>query len=143
MPGFSTAKATDVLNHELRTGTNAKRAQNWLSLHTGDPTDAGLTSNEFPVANGYARVLLAMADATWTAPAEVGGVVQVANAINITFGDPTGDWAAGANATHFGIWTASTGGIMVMSGVIGTPRPITDLDNAPTFAAGAFIIQLQ
>lgn len=143
MPGFSTAKAWDTLNHELRTGTNAKRGANYLSLHTGDPTDAGLTALEFPFANGYARVLLPMADATWTAPATVGGVDQVANAINITFGDPTDDWAGGANATHFGIWTASTAGIMVFSGVIGTPRPVTALDNAPTFAAGAFIIQLQ
>lgn len=143
MPGFSTAKATDVLNHELRTGTNGKRGANYLSLHTGDPTDAGLTTLEFPFANGYARVLLAMADATWTAPAVVGGIVQVANAINIVFPDPSGDWASAAPATHFGIWTASTAGIMIFSGVIGTPRPVTQLDNAPTFAAGAFIIQLQ
>lgn len=142
MAGFANYEAWRVLNHELRSATITKRPNNYLALFTADPTDAGVLTNEVPFAFGYARLAIALSDGQWTAPATVGGVDQCANAVNFTFGDPTGNWASGVNITNFAILDAATAGNMVASGIVGTPRPVLGTDNAPTFGPGAFIFQL-
>lgn len=143
MAGFSSYEATRVLNHELRTTTITKRANNYIALFTADPTDAGTLTNEVPATNGYGRLAVPLSDAQWTDPTTpIGGLNQSVNAVNFTFGNPTGDWATGALLTHFAIMDASTAGNMIASGLIGTPRQVLSTDNAPTFGPGAFIFQL-
>jgi hypothetical protein len=142
MAGFSNYEAARILNHQARAATLTKRANNYIALFTADPTDTGSLVNEVPFTNGYSRLARSLSDANWTVPATVGGVDQITNAVNFTFGDPTGDWAGGVNITHFAIMDAATAGNMIASGVIGTPRPVLAADNAPTFGPGALIWQL-
>src|SRR4051812_3045343 len=119
MAGFSNYEAQRILKFEGQSATITKRANNYVALFTADPTDAGLLTNEVPFTFGYTRLVRPLADGDWTTPATVGGIDQMTNAINYTYGAPTGDWAGGANITHFAIMDAPTGGNMVASGIIG------------------------
>lgn len=141
MPGKSNYLETAVLNHIFRTATLSKPSNVYVSLHTADPTDAA-TANELTIgSNGYTRVAVSSADASWSAPADSGDAKQITNAAAITFGTPTGDWASGNPITHFGIWDASSSGNLLYSGALGTSRTVLNGDNAPSFAIGALAIQ--
>lgn len=142
MAGLSTYEARRLINHQLRAATMSKRSNNYVALFTEDPTDAGSTTNEVPASNGYARVAIALSDALWTAPATSGSVEQSTNAANVTFGTPTGDWASGALISWWAIFDASTGGNMIMSGPIGTPRAVLATDNAPVFGPGSLVLNV-
>ena len=144
MAGFTSAEAADILNHEFRAATLTKRAGNWVCLFTADPTEAGSFTNEVPIGvNGYARVSVPLADDRWTDPSvPVGGVNVVSNLLPVTFGNPTGTWAGGANITHFGIASASSGGRLVAYGLLGTPRPVLATDTNPTFGTSALVARL-
>lgn len=141
MPGKSNYLETAVLNHIFRTDTLSKPSSVYVSLHTADPTDAA-TSNELTIgSNGYTRVAISSANASWTAPADSGDAKQITNAAAVTFGTPTGDWASGNAITHFGIWDASSSGNLLYSGSLGTSRIVLNGDNPPSFAIGALAIQ--
>lgn len=130
------------MNHVFRTATLAKPGNVYVALFNGDPTDANITANELPIGtNGYSRVAVAVADAQWTAPAASGAVRVISNVSPIVFGTPSGDWNGGNPVSYIGIYDGSTGGNLLYSGALGTPRTILATDNAPTIAAGALQIQ--
>lgn len=118
--------------HLFRSGTFAKPAALFVSLHTADPGDTG--ANEVSGGN-YSRVQRDPSDANWTAPDNTGGVT--ANASAITFPAPTGNWGT---VTHVGIWDAATGGNFLASGPLATPKTVNANDAAPSFAAGALVV---
>lgn len=104
------------------TGTPA-----YIGLHTADPTDAG--GSELPVANGYARQLIAM-------DAPVNGVTQ--NSALETFTAAGGAWG---NITHVGIYDAATAGNMTGHTPMGAAKNIADGDKLE-FAIGSVSITL-
>lgn len=128
---------TAVLNHLLRTASLAKPANVYVALHSADPTDAALGTVEF-AGGSYARVAVAVADAQWTAPAATGTDRYVANAAPITFPAPTAAWGT---YTHVGIWTAASGGDLIVAMPTGASRTVNSNDNAPVFGAGELWIQ--
>ena len=135
---MSNAEETAILNHQYRTATYAKPTNRYVALLTADPTDAG-TIAEVDYT-GYARVAVACADASWSAPADDGsGNSEITNASAVTFPDATGD--ASAAATHFAVMTASSGGSVVDYGALGTPRTIMNGDSSISFAAGELSIK--
>lgn len=69
----------------------------WISLHTGNPGTTG-ASEATGGSPAYARK-----QTTWTAGASDG----VYSGSEVTFDVPAGSF------THFGVWTASTGGTFV------------------------------
>ena len=127
---------TAMLNHEYRTATRAKPANKWIALFTADPLDAG--SGAEVTGTGYARVQVAVADASWSAPADSSGNMVITNAIAITFPTPGGNWSG--PITHWASMDANTGGNVMHRGALTTPRTVNNGDQAPTFAIGALTI---
>lgn len=96
------AKATfarnAVLNALLRATALTGAATVYMSLHSGAPGADG-TANELS-GNAYARTAITFGDAA--------AAGAIANTGAVTFPDPTpSDWA---EATHFALWSASSGG---------------------------------
>ena len=102
----------------------------YVSLHTADPADTG--ANEVSGA-AYAR----QGPIAFT---NAGNNPTVSsNSAIITFPAATGAWGT---VTHFGVWTAATGGNFQGSGAVTTPKAVGSGD-AARFAAGALTITAQ
>lgn len=141
--GFSTYLARAILNHVWRTTKYTAPGTVYISLHDYDPTDAGLTASELAAGVGsYARASLAVADASWTAPATAGATEQIANAGSISFSTPSANWNGSNPIDWAAIYDAPTVGNMLTSGALGTPRTVLSTDNAPVFGAGALVLSL-
>ena len=100
----------------------------YVSLHTGDPTDAGdQTSSECDYTS-YARVAVARDDSHWTVTDDTAD-----NTGAVTFPKCTG----GTNtATHFGVGTASSGsGVLLFSGALASSLAISN-NITPEIGAG-------
>lgn len=97
----------------------------YVSLHLSDP---GLTgTGEVGASVGYARQLT-----TLTAPLDSGADELIENVAALTFGPATG--AGFGLVTHFGFWSAVTGGNFLNGGVT-TNRTVVAGDSY-VFAAG-------
>jgi hypothetical protein len=73
----------------------------YVSLHTADPTDAGLQTTSETSYTDYLRVAVARTSGSWT------GTNPLSPAADIEFAECAGGTAT---ITHFGIGTASSGG---------------------------------
>jgi len=104
----------------------------YVSLHTGDPGDAGNQGTSEANYTGYAREAVARTTAGWTVTND-----EAANTAAITFGECT----AGSSAvTHFGIGTDLSGaGNLLMSGSLGATLSIT-AGITPEFALGQLTV---
>jgi hypothetical protein len=123
-----------LLNHIFNDPAFTPDANIFVALSTTTPTDAGGNFTE-PVGNGYGRVSTAAADwaaASGTAPA------SKANGNAITFPSATGAWGT---VTHFGLFSASTGGTLRAWGALTTSRAPASGD-VVRFAIGALIVKL-
>lgn len=84
----------------------------YVSLHTADPTDAGVQNSSEISYTGYSRVAVARSGAGWTVSGNA-----VNPAADITFGEMTG--GVGGTATHWGVGTSSAGtGYLLYKGAI-------------------------
>ncbi len=103
-----------------------------ISLHTGDPGEAGNQATSEAAYTGYARIAVARSGAGFTVSGN-----NVSNAALVTFGEKTA--GGDETITHFGIGTDSSGaGNLILSGALTasllvsngiTPEfPIGDLD---------------
>lgn len=105
----------------------------YVSLHTADPGETGTQSTSETAYTGYARLAVARTGAGWTVSGNT-----ASNAAALTWGTCTA--SPGANITHFGIGSASSGaGTLDFSGALGaayTPA----VSNAPTAAIGAITV---
>lgn len=98
-----------------------------ISLHSADPSTTG--ANEL-TGNAYAR-----AAATFAAA----GADNIAeNSGDISFPEATGAWS---EATHVGLWTASSGGTFKGGKALATPRT-ADSGDIIRFVAGALVVQV-
>jgi hypothetical protein len=104
----------------------------YISLHTGDPGEAGSQTTNEATYTGYARKAVARSGAGWTV---VGNAVD--NAAAITF-DPC---TAGSNTiTYFGVGTDLAGaGTLLYSGAL-TASLAVSAGITPEFAVGALDI---
>lgn len=81
----------------------------YISLHTGDPGEAGSQTTNEAAYTSYARVGVARSGSGWTVTANA-----VENAAAITFPQATG---GSETITHFGVGTDSTGaGVLLYKG---------------------------
>jgi hypothetical protein len=122
MTGLSSVGETAVLSPLTTTA--------YVSLHTGDPGNTGLTE----VSGGaYAR----QGPITF---ANAGNNPTVAsNSAIITFPVATGSWGT---IGYFGVWDAATAGNFRGSGALTTAKAVNSGDTA-RFAAGALTITAQ
>lgn len=120
----------EILNHLLRGVAWTKPIALYIGLLKADPGEAGSMADE--VSGGaYARVACGPSDATWNLP--TGGDKTFKNAAAVTFPAPTAAWG---DLTHWGLFDASTGGLVLASGALDTPTTVGSGAPAPSFAAG-------
>ena len=100
----------------------------YVSLHTGDPREAGdQTTNETAYTN-YARVAVARSGAGWTISGNT-----VSNAALVQFPQCG---VTGATLTYVGVGTASAGaGVLLFSGQLSSSLVVANLIQ-PQFATG-------
>lgn len=102
----------------------------YIGLHLADPTDVG--SGTEVSGGSYARVQVDPLDANWSAPDATGGVTR--NVADIVFPAPTANWG---QIQYFSHWDRATGGNMMTSDVLTTPKTVNNGDPAPRFPASA------
>lgn len=137
MAGFIDSLEQAILDHVLNDGAYTPPTNWFIALSSTTPTDAGTNFTE-PSTGSYARVSTAAADwaaATGTTPA------TKSNSAVKTFPTATADWSAAANMTHFGLFTASTGGTVQIWGALTVAKPVLNGDTA-SFAASSLVIKL-
>jgi hypothetical protein len=93
----------------------------YIGLSTTTPGDDGTGFTEPAALDGYARVMVANDGAEWAAA--IGGEKSNTNAI--VFPTATGSWGT---VSHFGVFTAISGGTPKITGALDTPRPIGATD---------------
>lgn len=136
MPGFSTYLENAVLDQWFGGVAPTIPGTLYVGLSTTDPLEDGSGATEPPTAAGYARAPVTNNATNWPA---TGGDGTKANGAAIPFPAATGDWGT---ITHFFIATAATGGNILASSTIGTPKTITNGDTA-TFGTGSLTITLE
>lgn len=137
MAGFVDALEQAILDHVLNDGAYTPPTNWFIGLSSTTPTETGTNFTE-PSGGAYARVSTAAAD--W-APASGSAPATKANAVAKSFPQATADWAAGANLTHFGLFTASSGGTPQIWGAITVPKAILTNDTQ-VFDVGNLVIKL-
>ena len=123
-----------ILDGVLQDPAYAGYATLFIGLSTTTPNDDGTGFTE-PVGNAYARVSTTGADwgpASGTAPA------VKSNTAAKSFATATGSWGT---VTHFGLFTAASGGLLKWWGVLGTAKAIGNNDT-PSFAVAALQLKL-
>lgn len=119
MPGKSDLFENDVLKLIFNATAIANIADNaasapltnlYVSLHTADPTDAGVQNASEANYTGYARVAVARTTGGWTV-ATATGVTTAKPVAAITFGACT---AGSSTITHFAIGVAASGATKIL-----------------------------
>lgn len=125
-----------ILNHILRTATFTKLSNVYFGLHELEPTDAG-GIGEF-TGTGYARVAVAVANASWTAPATAGSDKRIENVESIQFPAPLAAWGTYGFVSISD--AASAGNLLIATGMTNS-RTVNDSDQPPIFLPGNMKIQ--
>lgn len=106
----------------------------YVSLHTGDPGEAGDQTTSEIAYTGYARVAVARTTGGWTVTAN-----SVSPVANIDFTISSG--GAGGTVTHFAVGTASSGaGKLLYSGTV-TPNIVVSSGVIPRLTTASAITE--
>lgn len=132
MADFSDYFESAILNWFRGTTFPVATGSVFASLHSTATADDG-TGTEFST-NAYARVAIAKAAGSWTAPAAAGVISNVAE---ILF--PTSTPAGQGTATHGALFDAATVGNMIAHDALAASKVIA-LGDAFRYAIGAFTI---
>ena len=103
----------------------------YVSLHTGDPGEAGDQTTSECDYTSYARVAVARTSAAWTVAGN-----QVSNAAAVTFPTATG----GSNTTtYFAVGRDTSGAGMIIVSAVLTAQLIISSGITPSFAIDALV----
>lgn len=103
-----------------------------ISLHTGDPGEAGSQTTSEATYTSYARVAVARSGAGWTVSGN-----SATNAATITFPACTG---GSSTVTHFGVGTDSSGaGNLLFKGALTSSLAVSN-GITPSFAASGLTV---
>lgn len=105
-----------------------------LSSTAVDDAGGGITE---PIGNGYARALVN--NNTTNFPSTSSGTI--ANGTVVMFPQATGQWASGADLTHFFVADAPVGGNIYAAGTLTTPKKFSNGDQ-PNFPVGSLTFSL-
>lgn len=104
----------------------------WLALFTTTPNLQAAGGVEVSTSGtGYARQQILSNDSSWSGPS--GSNQEYANAADITFAVPTGNWGTIQGA---GLFDAETGGNLCYVATLQTPKTVNNGDGAPRVLAG-------
>lgn len=124
MTGFSVYYAQRQIN-DLRGTPQTPPSNLYLALFVADPTDSNITANEISAA-WYGRQLVG------ALAAPTGSGTATSNQNQISFNAVTDN---AVTITHWGIYDASTGGNLWMSGTWTTPK-VMNVDDVFVVNAG-------
>ena len=128
MSGLSTSAENAILNCFKGTAMLAAPAGVYVGLFNGDPTDAGSGGAEVTTAIRTAgRVVAPFGTIT--------GNTSIANSADVDFGAAAG----AATASHFGLFSAASGGQLLASGALAASQSIATT-NLVKFATGALTV---
>ena len=117
-------------DHLFRASTFSKPSSIYVALFTSSPGD---DNSGTEVSGGsYARVEVPQLNNQWNTS---NGVYTNNN--DITFSTPTANWGT---VNSFGIFDASTGGNLLVWGVLSAEKVINSGDTTPKFSAGTLSI---
>lgn len=115
----------------------------YVGLLTVAPTDGGAGTEVS--GNNYARVAVGSSLANWagtqaaaSTTASSGTTGTTSNNASIAFPTPSASWGS---VTHFGIYSASTGGNLLIYGALATAKTINANDTV-SFPAGSLTFQI-
>lgn len=128
----------NVINALLRGIAFPLPSHTYVSLHTGDPTDAG--GSEVDTANwpGYVRKQAEAGGAIgngWSAPSN--GVSTNSNTLSY----PANNGAGTITVSHWAVYDAATGGNMLAHAPLQTPRDI-GVGDVFVFDAGSLTVTM-
>lgn len=122
--GAHEARERVIADSQFGGGSTSWAPATWyVGLSTTTPNDDGTGFTE-PTGGSYARKAVTNNTTNFPAAETVSGVTRKRNGTKITFTNPTGDWGV---ITHYGLFTAATGG---------TPEYSNPLDAAITVKNG-------
>lgn len=141
MACFTPDLETAIINNLLRgqslnfggSASGAATASTYVGLFTALPV-GGIGGTEV-TGGSYARVEVVSTTGNWTAPSNG----ETANVAPIKFAVPSANWG---DVLGVGIWSASTGGTLLLHGSISPTRTITSGQAAPVFVPSALILRL-
>jgi hypothetical protein len=129
MSGLSTTWANLVLDHVAGNADIGTLPVPYIGLSTTKPASDGTNVTE-PSSGNYARVACNLSE--WGAAS----ARSIANGAAVPFATANGTWAAGVALGYWVLYTAITGGTLIMWGAVTTP-PIVTSGMTPSFAIGA------
>ncbi len=109
-----------ILNHFFRSGNIPSPTKLYVALYISDPTD-GDTGTEIS-GGGYQRQ-----EVSFSAPVQISGKATIQNSNEIRFPVATTNWGT---ISHFGIRPALTGGNLLASAAVPSPKLIESGDEA-------------
>ena len=108
-----------------------------VSVHSADPGGAGTAGDvTTAVLGGRVQLLQSNLGAPGASP---GGGRQISNTAVLTLSNSA---LASATLTHYGLWSASTAGNLLVSGQLTTPVPVV-VGDILRFAAGQLVIPVR
>lgn len=119
-----------IMNNVLGQVTMPSIANTHVALFTAGPDDSG--GGTEASGTNYSRVNLANNTTSW--PTATAGTK--ANGVVITFPTAGGSWGT---ITHWGIFSAASGGNLLFHGSLGTAKAVNTGD-APSFPIGTLTI---
>ena len=134
---FTVYGSTQVLNGLI--GRGAGPLSNcYIALSTTSPNSDGSNFTEPATASGYARSIIGLSGTSATQVMSAPASGASSNSSIIFFPEATSSWGT---VTHFGLYTAATGGSLVLYGTL--TNPITVAANyVPLFRVGNFSLTL-
>jgi hypothetical protein len=134
---FTNSRKKDVLDFLYSGSSLTPPASVHVALSTTTPTSAGASFTE-PSGNGYSRVSVTPNTTNFPASTAANPTVK-SNGTEIAFPEASGSWGT---VTHFGIFSAATGGTLLDWAPLTTSKAIGSGDTAK-FAPGALQTRLQ
>lgn len=131
---FTDFLENELLDHVWGAAAYSAPATLYVGLSTTTPADDGTNITEPSGGAAYARVAKTNNLTNW--PAAVSGLKE--NGTTVDFPTATGAWGT---VTHFFISDAASGGNILASGALTTPKTIDNGDTA-SFAVGDIDITL-
>lgn len=137
MAGLVDSAARAVLDHLFTDPVYAPPSTYYVALSTTDPAPDGANFTE-PSGGGYTRLPTTAAD--WS-PASGSSPSQKTNTTAFVWSPATTDWSGGASLVAFGLFDADTGGNLVITGPLATPKSVLTGDT-PVCNPGKLLIKL-
>lgn len=138
--GASDARERVLADSQFGSGATTYSPATWyFGLSTTTPNDDGTNFTE-PSSGSYARVAKTNNSTNFPAATTVSGETRKSNGTAITWPNPTANWG---EVTHYGIFTASSGGLPEYTNPLDSPITIRSGNSPIEFDISALLLIFQ